>query len=158
MTWEGQAQLLYSGNNKRQRVIPCKLIKEHVHTFWTNWCLRMINQQMWHLAGNHSGLLTVSIFEIQVPMCFIRVLTILLKRASGFLAQAESSSQPRIYPFCKISGIPTALCFRPDNDDEEYITSKNIQRAGNGIIVIIHCSFWIIIIIRTFSNCCKCNN
>ena len=39
----------------------------NIHTLWIQWCLRMINQLMWHLSWNPSGLLTDSIFEMQLP-------------------------------------------------------------------------------------------
>ena len=53
----------------------------NIHTLWIQWCLRMINQLMWHLSWNPSGLLTDSIFEMQLPS-LTRVLS-----GPGFLAQ-----------------------------------------------------------------------
>ena len=39
----------------------------NIFTFWMYWCLRMINQLMWHLSWNPFGLLNDSIFEMQLP-------------------------------------------------------------------------------------------
>ena len=35
--------------------------------------------------------------------------------------------------------FPTALCFRPDDEDEEYITSKTIQRQEMGLTSLQGC-------------------
>ena len=71
------------------------------HALWIHWCLRMINQLMWHLSWNPSGLLTDSIFEMQLPS-LTRVLHglglvlgskgwVLFKRGQGFVTQVISS-------------------------------------------------------------------
>ena len=38
-----------------------------IHALWIQWCLRMVNQLIWHLSWNPSGLLTDFIFEMQLP-------------------------------------------------------------------------------------------
>jgi hypothetical protein len=102
-----------------------------------------MNQLMWHLSGNHSRLLTVSIFEMQLPS-LTRVSSRPWCSCFSKEHQVETSSQPRIHVCCNMSGISNRLVFRAGWLRNTLQTSKTIQRAGNGTNVIIHCSFWII--------------
>ena len=68
-TWDAR-QAQYSNSILRLKSnnvsIPLRW-SANFHKLWIHWCLRMINQLMWHPSWNPSGLLTDSIFEMQLP-------------------------------------------------------------------------------------------
>ena len=81
----------------------------NIYTFWIHWCLRMINQLMWHVLKPFWALDWFHLWNAtpKFDSCFSRALVMMVfQRGPGSLAQEESSISlesmlPRIYQIKK---------------------------------------------------------